>query len=565
MLASKRSLRLSRRSAFLVGSSSVAVAVAVGCGGGSDTSTGSFGGSGGATSTTKTTTGEGGTLFMFASSSSSSGAGGSTGGTGGTTGSTTTGPVCDGNPTTGPGKWAVKNADDNNTQFGLGVAADPFGNVYVTGGYRGTITIGGKTGDKQGATSNAMFVAKLDSNGVAQWVHGYDSTPISGGTVTPAFAGRAIVADAQGNSYVLGEVAGLTTIVAPSTPGAPALRSTGGHFGDSFLIKYNTSGAISWVTRIGETPNGMSNGPFGTQTTYSVALRKAATGDEVLIGGSSQGKLDFDNGTSLTANSTATSAAFIAVFRSGDGSAKLALALGDGLTDQAVRGVAWDSNGDILVTGDAQGPVNFPGGTTLMPVGTKATFVAKLKGDGTGTTWAKLYGSKEAVGKAIAVDGTGNVFVAGDHKGDIDFGGGVLANNFGSNVFLAKLDPSGNHVWSHTYGDSVAQNVQGMRVDAMGRAVLAGDYRGQIDFGGGALTAGDQDGFVAKLDTHGCQVWAKTIGDPKVQGANGVALDAMGNVVITGSLNGSATFGSTTLTVPSADGGGDLFVAQFGP
>jgi hypothetical protein len=564
MLASKRSLRLSRRSAFLLGSGSVAVAVAVGCGGGSDTSTGSFGGSGGATTTKTSSTGEGGTLFTFASSSSSSGSTGSMGGggTGGTTGSTTTtGPMCDGNPTTGPGKWAVKNADDAQGQYGQAIAADPFGNVYVTGTYKGTMKLGAQQAEAVNPTYLSMFVAKLDSTGAPQWIHGYAPTPPPGNGI-PRVAGQAIAADDQGNVYALGDITGVSNL------GGKSVASTGGFFGDSFLVKYNTTGTVSWLTRIGETQPSAPNGKFGTQAMHAIALHKNATGFDVLVGGDTQGTLDLGGGMTLAASGTASQAAFIGVYRSGDGGVVFAKLLGDGSTNQTVYGAVWSPTGEIVITGKAAGPVTFPGGVVLTPAGTQAAFVAKIKGDGSSTVWAKLYGSKTAVGKGVAVDGSGNVFVTGDHKGDVDFGGGPLSNDFGDNVFVAKLDGAGNHIWSHTYGDSTGQQALGISVDAMGRAVVVGEYSGSLDFGGGAITAGGQgqDGFVAKLDTQGCQVWAKTIGDAEYQSAKGVALDSMGNASIVGAFKGTLTFGGVSLSGPTGMAvAEDVFIAQLAP
>lgn len=565
MLALLPSRRLSNR-ALLVTSAAV-VAAMIGCGGGADTgNSGGATGAGAAASSNSTGTGkggDGGTLFMFSSATMGEGGGG-TGGTsttGTTSGSTTTTmmPVCDGNPTTGPGKWAVKNGDDAQGQYGQAVAADANGNVYVTGSYNGNFSLGGITAEKQNATTTAMFVAKLNASGVAQWVHGYGATPPPGNGV-PRAVGRAIGADDQGNSYVLGDVTGVMPI------GSPAVASTGGFFGDSFIAKYDTNGTLMWAKHIGETPTGNPNGAFGTQAAFGLAVHKVATGAEILVGGSTQGKVDFDNGTSLTANSMASAAAYIAVFRSGDGSTKLALAFGDGQTDQTVRGVAWAPNGDILVTGSAAGPVQFPGGVTVTPAGTKGAFVARLKGDGSSTLWAKIYGSGSAAGNGVAADANGNVIVVGDHKGDIDLGGGVLSNNFGDNVFVARLDAAGNHIWSHSYGDSVAQSASGVTVDGMGRAIITGEYRGQIDFGGGALVANgnDQNAYVVKLDTHGCQVWAKSIGDSEYQSAKNVAVDATGNVSVVGAFKGVLTFGGVTLTGPSS-AAEDIFVAQFAP
>jgi hypothetical protein len=552
--ASPLAFRLARPALLVAGVAGAGFALAVGCGGGgAHTSTGTFGGGGASSSSHMGNGGNGGNIFQPQVGSSSTGGGSTPSSSSGTGGSK---PVCDGNPTTGPVMWAAKN-DDAGGQFGLAVAADPSGNVLVAGAYSSghPITFGSQPPT---ATSsyNAIFVAKLDPNGTPVWVKGF---PVSGpppGNGPPLSTARAIGADGQGNVYVAGDFTGQISF------GNVALASTGGYFGDSYVLKLDPSGAVTWAKRIGETPTGSSNGPFGTQTTRTLAVHKTSTGYDVAVGGDTQGKVDLDNGTSITASSTASAAAFVVVLRSGDGSTKFGTGFGDGSTDQSVHGVAWDANGDLLVTGRAQGPITFPGMAALTPAGMQAAFVAKIKGDGSATTWAKLYGAGTAGGESVAAGPNNDVFVAGDHQGDIDFGDGALANKYGANVFVARLDTSGNHVWSHTYGDSTSQHAHAIAVDAMGRAVVAGQYSGKIDFGGGALTsAGSDDIFVAKLDTHGCQVWAHTFGDPMLQTANGLALDGAGNAFLAGNIQGAVAFGSSMLTAQ----GDDVFVTKIGP
>jgi hypothetical protein len=259
---------------------------------------------------------------------------------------------------------------------------------------------------------------------------------------------------------------------------------------------------------------------------------------------------------------TGSNAAYVAVFGTLDGTNVLAASFGDGAVEQSGRAIALDKNGDILVAGRTAGAITFPGGSAMTPVGAQGAFVAKIKSDLSATTWAKLYGSDKASGEGIAVDGSGNVYVTGDHSGTIDFGGAMLDNKFGANVFVAKLDGAGKHVYSHTFGDSLAQHAHGIALDAMGRAVVTGQYSGSIDFGGGPLMSGGGDDiFVARIDAQGCQVWAQRFGDAALQTANAVATDAMGNAVIAGNIGGVVDFGTGALTAA----GDDVFVAKFAP
>ena len=539
-------LRSSRRTTFFIAAAAAATTAGLGCGGGgSDTSTGTF--SSGGAGQSSMSTGTGGDIFTFSSSSGSGGSMSSSSGAGGSA-------ACDGNPTTGQVKWAVQNKSDSG-QFGLSVASDAAGNVYVTGSYSGTLTLGGKTADVQNA-SKALFVAKLGADGATQWVRGFAA--VKTGLPDALASGRAITVDGQGNVYVLGDFTGQVTF------GATTLQCAGNFFGDVFLLKLDAAGAPVQVAQIGDplatTPASGGN----VQTARGIAVKSTPMGDQIAVVGDSQGTLDIGGGK--TAVGGGVPAAFLAVFFASSLQPRYLLQLGDGTVAQSTHGVAWDKNNDVLITGNTKGAITFPGAGTLTPAGTQAAFVAKIKGDGSSATWAKLHGSGTAGGEGVAVDGSGGVFITGDHQGDIDFGGGVLANAFGANVYVAKLDGAGNHVWSRSYGDSTSQHVHGIVVDSGGRPVLTGEYSGKLDFGGGALSStGSDDVFVAKLDTQGCQVWAQSFGDAKQQGAKGIAIDGAGSSVITGNIQGTVMFGATALAADAADLGGDLFVTKLAP
>lgn len=554
--ASPLASRFARPLAFIGCGALTAAAIAAGCGGGSETtgSTGTFGGGGAQSSGSgQTINGSGGTIFN--PTVGSSGVGGSESTSSGMSSSGSM-PICDGNPTMGTPQWAQKNADDTNAQNALAVTVDPAGNVIVTGSYSGKLTLGGKTAEVMNA-SNALFVAKFSADGAAQWVHGYAATTFSGLHTSPHAAGQGVVVDALGDVYVVGNIYG-----AMNFGGGVSFQSAGGQFGDVFLLKIDSSGNTLAGKRIGD--------PAGTQiccdfdhTARGIALLKSTSGDRVAIIGQGQNVIDVGDGK--TVQGGGKNVGFVAVYAASTLTAQFVSAFGDGTVEQAAYGVAYDKNKDLLVAGNTAGLITFPGGVTATPAGAQGAFVAKIKGDGSGTTWAKVFGSSTAGAVGVATDPTGDVFITGNHKGDIDFGGGVLANPNGDNVFVARLDNAGAHVWSKTFGDSKAQQPRGIAVDAGGRPIVVGDYTGKIDFGNGALTANNQDAFIAKLDTHGCEVWSKSLGDASVQSAAGVAVDTSGNAVFTGLLFGSITLGATTLTAGAGEAAGDMFVAKVGP
>lgn len=176
--------------------------------------------------------------------------------------------------------------------------------------------------------------------------------------------------------------------------------------------------------------------------------------------------------------------------------------------------------------------------------------------------WAKRFGNTGGeTATAIATDAEGNVFVVGYFDGSIDFGGGPMQALGSADVFLVKLDPQGNHLWSRTFGGAGAHYSTGLAVDGEGSAVITGTSLGAVDFGGGPLviTAGF-GAFVARFDASGGHVWSTIYGTTGNTVGAGVALDAAGSVHLTGTMDGSVDFGAGTM---SSAGGQDVFVAKL--
>jgi hypothetical protein len=158
------------------------------------------------------------------------------------------------------------------------------------------------------------------------------------------------------------------------------------------------------------------------------------------------------------------------------------------------------------------------------------------------------------------VDCEGNVFVAGDFKGAVNFGGGRLASAGEGDIVVAKFDARGSLLWSKRFGDQQDQIFSGIAVDPQGNVLITGVFNGALDFGAGPLKAGYLDMFVAKLDPEGKAVWSKRFGgDGTIQWASAVAADEDGNVLLTGSQEGKIDYGGLVLETAGAF----TFVVKF--
>jgi hypothetical protein len=155
------------------------------------------------------------------------------------------------------------------------------------------------------------------------------------------------------------------------------------------------------------------------------------------------------------------------------------------------------------------------------------------------------------------------VLLAGSFETSIDFGGGVLMSAGQEDGFVAKLTSAGVHAWSKRFGGSGLDSAAGIAVDAMGNVVIVGDFEGTINVGTTMLTsAGMSDVVVAQFNSLGNVVWSKRFGDSADQQASAVAVDSPGNVVVAGAFNGSIDFGGGAIQSAGAQ---DIFVAKLSP
>jgi hypothetical protein len=230
--------------------------------------------------------------------------------------------------------------------------------------------------------------------------------------------------------------------------------------------------------------------------------------------------------------------------------------------DQVALGVATDQAGNVIVAGVFQGTIDLGGGPLVSTGISFDFFVAKLDAAGN-HLWSKRFGGtgNESFIR-VATGPQGEIVLGGILVGTVDFGGGPLTTAGMNDAFVAKLDPAGAHVWSKRFGDSDSQYVLGLAVDGLGQIALTGSLQGTIDLGGGALTsAGSADVFLAKLTPAGAPIWSQRFGDAGSQTGRDVAFDLGGNLLVTGWFGGTLDFGSGALVAQ----GGDLFVAKLAP
>ncbi len=350
-----------------------------------------------------------------------------------------------------------------------------------------------------------------------------------------------IAVSTNGNSVVVGYFAGTVDF------GGGPLTSAGGQ--DIFVAEYSSAGTYLWAKRFGSSGEDYANAVW------------IDTGGNIIVTGSFNGSVDFGGGV-LNAAPAGFSDIFLVEFNSA-GAHSWSKRFG-GSGNDAGYGVTADSSGNIIVTGSFVGTVDFGGGTLTSNLSSNDIFVAKYSPTGT-HLWSKGFGSTgDDHGTAVATDGSGNVVVTGYFNNTIDFGVGPLTSAGMKDIFLVKLNSSGQYVWSKRFGGTSIDSANALDIDISGNIVITGFFYGTVDFGGGPLTSTSAAKvFLAKYLPDGTHSWSKvfsgtTTFDNAI--ATSLAIDLNANIVITGYFQGSANFGGGSLTSVASY---DVFAAKY--
>jgi uncharacterized delta-60 repeat protein len=356
-------------------------------------------------------------------------------------------------------EWVARyNGTANYFDVATGIAVDGSGNIYVVGTSFGS------------DTSYDYATIKYNASGTEEWVARYNGP---GNDVDQAYA---IAADGSGNVYVTGASTG----------------SGGDH--DYATIKYNASGTEEWVARY--------NGPGGDfDEAYAIAVD--GSGNVYVTGGSVGSGGDPDYAT-IKYDASGTEE-WVARYN------------GPGTGEDIAFAIAIDDSGNVYVTGTSVGS-----GTGYD--------CATIKYNASGTEeWVARYngpGNDFDLAKAIAVDGSGNVYVTGR----------TTASPFNFDYATIKYDASGTEQWVASY------NGPGNDYDS-GNAIAL-DGSGNVYVTGGSTGVGTSSDYATiKYNASGTEQWVARYNGPgnDYDDGHAIAVDGSGNVYVTGGSAGSGT------------------------
>jgi hypothetical protein len=419
--------------------------------------------------------------------------------------------------TKGATLWATSLTGTDNNAI-TNITKDGSGNVYVVGTFAGTMTIqnyasapvsAGAVGVSTYATmtsdgSNDVFIIKYNSSGQAQW-----ATAIGG---TGSENATSVAVDSAGSVYVCGVVlsSAMFKNYSSVTGGAVVLTEYGQLPSNAgFLVKYNSSGVIQWVTKpcqstiLGVKTDGSGNiyvvATYGsiTHTIYSFGSAPGAPGGQI----------------GITAYGTTTAvSAFgqdnLIVKYNTNGVVQWATSCGGSGNNDYVKGLAVDSSGNVMITGYfdsagyivnsagsapvAAGPINLtPYGTINKSIATSDIFIIKFDTSGT-VLWVTKVGANGIATNQIAYnitsDSNNNIFVTGYIQLTATFysagsviSGTITPDAYGTfpnaatyDIFLAKYNSDGAVQWVTKMGSSSVDTPFGLTTDSSNNVYISG-------------------------------------------------------------------------------------------
>lgn len=371
--------------------------------------------------------------------------------------------------------------------------------------------------------------------------------------------GRSICTDPQGNIYTTGWFDGTTDF----DPGSGVFNLTSAGMKDFFIQKLDSLGNLIWAKHI--------SGSSQAEGTSIIIDNQGF----IYVGGNFAWTVDFDPGIGVQ-NLTS----------GGNGDAIILKldSLGNFIWVKQFSGpsrvnspkLALDSLGNIYAVGSFEGMVDFDPGSNvfnLISAGQNDIYIVKLNDSGN-MQWAhRMGGGGDDYAQSVTTDANANVYTTGSFGGMTDFDPGPAVQNLtptgSSDIFIQKLNTSGDYVWTKQMGGNITSSAYGITYGSYGSIYTTGRFHGFGDFDTGLGTYslssdGPDDVFIHKLDTAGKFIWVKQMGGPNNEVGQSIAVDTKENVYSTGYFQDTVDFNpNTKKQFLQSNGLWDIFVQKL--
>ncbi len=321
---------------------------------------------------------------------------------------------------------------------------------------------------------------------------------------------------------------------------------------DIFILKLDGNGDLVWAKQIG----GASNNDIAYELFVDQAGNSYFTGKF----GSS---VDFDPGPSAFVISAFGGDDFYAEKLDANGNFVWAKVLSSAGNDFG-QDICVDISGNVFIAGRVTGNVDVDPGppVVIMNFSGAATLLLKLDNAGNFLYGKKIDGApgSQTTPRAVITDAVGNVFVAGDYLGNVDFDPGpsmyTLTPGGPANFdgFLEKIDAAGNFAWAASInGNGGPKAIYDIQVDKNNDLYAVGFFSTTVDFESGpgvtALTnLGSYDAFLLKYSNSGNFNFVKAFAGAGTEVALEIAKDGYNNMYIAGYFAGTVDFDPSPLT-----------------
>jgi hypothetical protein len=369
--------------------------------------------------------------------------------------------------------------------------------------------------------------------------------------------GYSIAVDSSGSAYVTGPVASANF---PMTPGAFNTSYNGGQ--DGYVAKLSPDGsALVYATYFGD---------VGLDQGNSIAVD--AMGNAYVAG--------YTQSPNFPVTPTAFNTTYhgggdaFAMKLSADGSSLIYSTFLGGGNQDVGSSIAVDSMGNAYVSGRTESS-DFPttsGAFSTSLAGTVDGFVAKLNAAGSDLVYSTFFDGTSNL-RSIALDSTGNAYVAGTSAGGLPSTPGAFDTTFNGGLvdaFAAKLTADGSGVVYATYlGGFFIDYGFAIAVDLDGNAYVTGEARSpNFPTTSGAFDTalgGTIDVFVTKISADGSALAYSTfLGGSKWEEGYAITVDAFGNAYVFGESEGSGFPTTPNAFDPTWNGGGnDAFLTMM--
>ncbi len=447
------------------------------------------------------------------------------------------------------------------------VTVDDSGNIYITGYFGGSVNFAADFRDTDvhvahgGTYDKDIFVTKINAD------YSYGWTRTMGDWDEDE--GHAVTTDSAGNIYVTGYFKE-TVNFAESWAGDDTKTSPGGE--NIFITRINADGSYAWTRAIGK------GGPsYGNDVATDTSGNIFATGE---FWGDTVNFAEDWGGSDLK---TSAGKADIYIMRiNADGSYGWAKRIGNTGLDRGFA-ITVDSSGKIYVTGDFYHyATNFAedwGGSDIKtPVSNYEAFVTSLSDSGTYGWTRKIGGDHVDRGKDIALDTSGNIYIAGELIGSgnyaQDFGGSDIVTSAGSyDGFIMRINSDLSYGWTRRIGAD-GTDLTNALVLSGSNIFFSGAFSNTVNFaadwsGNDSKTSlGSWDAFVSRIGTDGSYGWTMKMGQSSTEDATGISLDASGSLLVSGKFGSSVDFGLDfgTRDVKTAPAfGSEAFLTRINP